>query len=105
MPKTQYEDTSRLAELRAQARATSKAAQERAEIREMLANLPTNQVLRVSPDGESSRKLKRMVTEAAKELNKKDQIKYVTDGDDLLVFMVEPAASVSRGPGRPRKTS
>jgi hypothetical protein len=100
VPKAKYESRTVLEQIQATRRGQGKAYNERGELRMMLAELPEDQIIRVSPDtGESPRKLKRMVTEAGKDIDKK--VKYVEDGDDLLVFV--PAPPDPNAPKRGRR--
>ncbi len=80
----------------------SKGYKERAELRVALESLTPDQVIRLTPDDdESMRKLKRMVTEAGKDIDKK--VKHVEDGGDLLVFIPTPKAEGAAKRGRPKK--
>jgi hypothetical protein len=104
VPKAKYEARTVLEQIQARTRGQGKAYGEREELRMMLAELPEDQIIRVTPDeGESPRKLKRMVTEAGKDIDKK--VKYVEDGDDLLVFIPGPADPNAPKRGRPRRES
>lgn len=78
-------------------KAPSKGYEERAELRAALTDLTSEQIIRLTPDdGESMRKLKRMVTEAGKDIDRK--VKHIEDQGDLLVFIPAP-----RPEGAPRR--
>ena len=84
------------------AKGPSKGYQEREGIRDALSNLPAGQIIRMTPDdGETMRKLKRMVTEAGKDIAK--EVKHLQDGNDLLIFFAEPKPEGTPARGRPRK--
>src|SRR4051812_8041762 len=100
MPKAKFESRTVLEQIQAKNKGQGKAYEEREELRMMIASIPEGQVLRVSPDGETPRKLKRMVTEAGKDIDKK--VKYVEDGDDLIVFVLPPVDPNAPRRGRPR---
>lgn len=102
MPKAAYESLTVLEQLQALKRGQGKAYDEREELRQMIAGLPEGQIIRVSPDDdESPRKLKRMVTEAGKDIDKK--VKYLEDGADLLVFVAPAVDPTAPKRGRPKK--
>jgi hypothetical protein len=81
----------------------SKGYKEREELRVALAALLPDQIIRLTPDdGESMRKLKRMVTEAGKDIDR--TVKHVEAPDgDLLVFIPAPKPEGAPQRGRPRK--
>ena len=84
------------------AKGPSKGYTEREGIRDALSTLPEGQIIRMTPDeGETMRKLKRMVTEAGKDIKK--EVKHVQDGNDLLVFFALPKAEGTPARGRPKK--
>ena len=90
-------------QIQARTRGQGKAYEKRDELRKMIAGLPERQIIRASPEeGESPRKLKQMVAEAGKDIDKK--VKYVADGEDLLVFMPEPPDPTARKRDRPPKS-
>ena len=99
MPKAVYESADILQSLKS----PSKGYAERAELRGMLAELKAGQLIRLTPDdGETMRKLKRMVTEAGKDIDR--TVKHVEDSGDLLVFFPEPRPEGTPRRGRPKKT-
>jgi hypothetical protein len=79
-----------LTEARARVRGRTAGSQARAPYREAIANLTASHNLEVEPDpGESMRKVKLNVTQAAKEINR--PVEYgVTDEGPLLVWLQEP---------------
>lgn len=84
-------------------KAPSKGYAERAELRTALESLTPEQIIRLTPDdNESMRKLKRMVTEAGKDIDR--PVKHVEDGTDLLVFIPAPRAEGAPRRGRPKRT-
>lgn len=89
-------------EVLASVKGPSKGYKEREELRVALASLNPEQIIRLTPsDGESMRKLKRMVTEAGKDIDK--NVKHIEDGADLLVFIPAPKAEGAPARGRPKK--
>ncbi len=98
VPKVAFESSAVLQTIKA----PSKGYAERAELRTALESLTPEQIIRLTPDdGESMRKLKRMVTEAGKDIDR--QVKHIEDSGDLLVFIPAPKAEGAAPRGRPRK--
>ena len=98
LPKVAFESSAILSTIKA----PSKGYNERDELRKALASLTDEQIIRLTPDeGESMRKLKRMVTEAGKDIDR--QVKHIEDGGDLLVFVPAPKAEGATRRGRPKK--
>ena len=85
-------------------KAPSKGYAERSELRIALESLTAEQIIRLTPDdGESMRKLKRMVTEAGKDIDR--SVKHIEDNGDLLVFIPAPKVEGASKRGRPPKKS
>lgn len=98
VPQLFYEDASRLQT----ARGPSKGYKEREQLRDALTNLESGKIIRLTPDqDESMRKLKRMVTEAGKDIGK--EVRHLEDQGDLLVFFPAPKPEGAAPRGRPRK--
>jgi hypothetical protein len=98
MPRLAFESSAVLDTVRG----PSKGYKEREEMRVAIASLQPDQVIRISPEGEESmRKLKRMVTESGKDIGA--NVKYVEDGDELLVFVPAPKPEGAAPRGRPKK--
>ena len=105
MAKAAKENPARLESILEATKGQGKAYEERAFLRDLLSDLtPGGEVIRLSPEGEETdRKLKRMVTEAAKDINRREEVKYVEDGRDLLIFVRPPQQKGTSRVGRPRK--
>lgn len=99
VPQLFYEDASLLQTVRG----PSKGYKEREQLRDALSNLEAGKIIRLTPDdGESMRKLKRMVTEAGKDIQR--DVKHMESDGDLLVFFPAPKVEGAVKRGRPKKT-